>query len=207
MFLFTILMAVGYLIGSVNTSIVYSLNNFRKDIRSQGSGNAGTTNMLRSFGKVGAAVTFLGDILKAVISIGIAWFFYRNALNIELIKALVGLACVIGHCFPIFFQFKGGKGIATGAGCVLMLDWRAFLVAISLFALVVCITRYVSLGSIAGALTYPISMTVVGKNVATIIVAALTAALVLIMHRKNICALCNGTERKIGKTKPKGASV
>lgn len=198
MILFVILLIISYLIGCVNTSIVYSLCSFKKDIRTQGSGNAGATNMLRSFGKTSAVITFLGDVLKAVIAIGIAWICYRHAENLDLIKALVGLACVIGHCFPVFFKFKGGKGIATGSGCILMLDWRVFLVAIALFALFVLITKYVSIGSIVGAVTYPVGMLICGVQVSAVIVAALTTIMVVYRHKNNIVALFKGTERKIG---------
>lgn len=201
MILFVVLLILSYLIGCFNTSIVYSLINHKKDIRTQGSGNAGATNMLRSFGKLSAAITFLGDIGKAVIAIGIAWIFFRRAENIQLIKALMGLACVLGHCFPIFFKFRGGKGIATGSGCILMLDWRVFLVAIALFALTVLLSRYVSFGSIVGALTYPIGILICRAPLNAVCVAAITTVLVVFRHRKNIVALCKGTERKIGAKK------
>ncbi len=198
MILFVALLGLSYLIGCVNTSIVYSMASLKQDIRTKGSGNAGATNMLRSFGKTSAAITFLGDVLKAVIAIGIAWLCFSDSEYLAVIKALMGLACVIGHCYPIFFKFKGGKGIATGSGCILMLDWRVFLVAIALFALLVLITKYVSIGSITGALAYPIGLLICGVEVEAIIVAALTTVLVIFRHWKNIVALCKGTERKIG---------
>ncbi len=201
MILFVALLILSYLIGCLNTSILYSKLKYKNDIRSEGSGNAGATNMLRSFGKMSAAITFLGDILKVVIAVGIAWIVYANAQELELIKALMGLACVLGHCFPVFFKFKGGKGIASGSACILMLDWRIFLIALALFALVVLLTKYVSLGSIVGALTYPIGLLICGFDIAVIVVAALTTALVLYRHKKNILALCKGTERKIGAAK------
>lgn len=201
MILFTAILIFAYLIGSVNTSIIYSIGNFNKDIRNHGSGNAGATNMLRSFGKLSAAVTFLGDMLKAVIAIGLAWLIYRHSVNLQSIKAIVGLACVLGHSFPIFFRFKGGKGIATGSGCILMLDWRVFVVGIVLFALLVAVTRYVSVGSVTCALLYPIGMLVCGKQIGCVVFAALTAALVIGRHSRNIKALLNKTERKIGTPK------
>lgn len=201
MILFVGLLILSYLIGCLNTSIVYSKLKYKNDIRSEGSGNAGATNMLRSFGKVSAAITFLGDLLKVVIAVGIAWVVYANAQELNLIKALIGLACVLGHCFPIFFRFKGGKGIASGSACILMLDWRVFLIALALFALVVLLTKYVSLGSIVGALTYPIGLLICGFEIEVIIFAALTTALVLYRHKKNIVALYKGTERKIGSAK------
>lgn len=201
MILFVGLLILSYLIGCLNTSIVYSKLKYKNDIRSEGSGNAGATNMLRSFGKVSAAITFLGDLLKVVIAVGIAWVVYANAQELNLIKALMGLACVLGHCFPIFFRFKGGKGIASGSACILMQDWRVFLIALALFALVVLLTKYVSLGSIVGALTYPIGLLICGFEIKVIIFAALTTVLVLYRHKKNIVALCKGTERKIGSAK------
>ena len=198
MILFALLLILSYLIGCYNTSIVYSICNFKKDIRTQGSGNAGATNMLRSFGVTSAIITFLGDLLKAVVAIGIAWIVFSKAEQIQLIKVFMGLACVLGHCFPVFFKFRGGKGIATGAGCILMLDWRVFVVAIALFALLVLLTRYVSLGSIVGALTYPIGLAICHFSIPSQIVAWITAGLVIYRHRKNIVLLCKGTERKIG---------
>ncbi|MBQ6946815.1 MAG: glycerol-3-phosphate 1-O-acyltransferase PlsY [Clostridia bacterium] len=201
MIIFICLLLLSYLIGCFNTSIVYSIGNYKKDIRTQGSGNPGATNMLRSFGKVSAAITFAGDLLKAVVAIGIAWLVFKDQKNIELIKALMGLACVLGHCFPVFFKFKGGKGIATGSGCILMLDWRVFLIALALFALMVVLTKYVSLGSIVGALTYPIGIAICGVSFNAVIVAILTTALVIYRHKKNIVALFKGTERKIGSAK------
>ncbi len=201
MILFVLLLVLSYLIGCLNTSILYSKLNYNKDIRTQGSGNAGATNMLRSFGKMSAAITFLGDVLKVVIAVGIAWIVYSNAEQVQLIKAIMGLACVIGHCFPVFFKFQGGKGIASGSACILMLDWRVFLVAIGLFVLFVVFTKYVSLGSAIGALTYPVGMLICGFDISVVIVAALTTSMVLYRHKNNIIALCKGTERKIGADK------
>ena len=201
MILFVALLILSYLIGCLNTSILYSKLKYKNDIRGEGSGNAGATNMLRSFGKVSAIITFLGDVLKVVVAVGIAWIVYANAQQLELIKALMGLVCVLGHCFPLFFKFKGGKGIASGSACILMLDWRVFLIALALFALVVCLTKYVSLGSIVGALTYPIGLLICGFDLWVVIIATLTTALVIYRHKKNIVALLNGTERKIGAPK------
>ncbi len=201
MIVFILLLILSYLIGCLNTSILYSKLSYNKDIRTQGSGNAGATNMLRSFGKKSAAITFLGDVLKVVIAVGIAWIVYRDEQQVQLIKAIMGLACVIGHCFPVFFRFKGGKGIASGSACILMLDWRVFIVAIALFALIVWVTRYVSLGSIIAALSYPIGLLICGFDVSVIVVAFLTTAMVLYRHNKNIIALFKGTERKIGAKK------
>lgn len=201
MIIFVLLLILSYLIGCLNTSIVYSKLAHKGDIRLQGSGNAGATNMLRSFGKLSAAITFLGDVLKVVLAVGIVWLVYADAPQVQLIKALAGLACVIGHCFPVFFKFQGGKGIASGSACILMLDWRVFVVAIGLFALVVLVTRFVSFGSIVGALTYPVGMLICGMDVAVIVVAALTTAMVVYRHKKNIVALIKGTERKIGSKK------
>ena len=201
MILFVALLILSYLIGCLNTSILYSKLKYKNDIRCEGSGNAGATNMLRSFGKMSAIITFLGDLLKVVLAVGIAWIVYANAQELNLIKTLMGLSCVLGHCFPIFFKFRGGKGIASGSACILMLDWRVFLIALALFALVVIFTKYVSLGSIVGALTYPVGLLICGFDFWVIVVALLTTALVLYRHKKNIIALCKGTERKIGAAK------
>lgn len=201
MMVFVLLLILSYLIGCLNTSILYSKLNYKKDIRTQGSGNAGATNMLRSFGKKSAAITFLGDVLKVVIAVGIAWIVYRNDQHVIIIKALMGLACVVGHCFPVFFRFKGGKGIASGSACILMIDWRVFLAAIILFVLIVLLTKYVSLGSIVGAVTYPVGLLICGFDTWVIVVAVLTTAMVVYRHKKNIVALCKGTERKIGADK------
>ena len=197
MILFVALLILSYLIGCMNTSILYSRFKYKNDIRSEGSGNAGATNMLRSYGKVSAAITFLGDILKVIVAVGIAWVLYANAQELNLIKTLMGFACVLGHCFPVFFGFKGGKGIASGSACILMLDWRVFLVALALFALVVLLSKYVSLGSIVGALTYPVGLLICGFDIAVVLAALFTTALVIYRHKKNIIALFKGSERKI----------
>lgn len=201
------LLILVYLLGSINTSIIYSVHSYRKDIRNVGSGNAGTTNMLRSFGKTGAAVTFAVDFLKGVIAVYLVMLCFGVEYNLDFMKALSGFVCVIGHCFPVFFGFKGGKGIATCAGVVVMMDWRVFLIGIGLFILLTVLTRFVSLGSLTGSMAYPVGLAVfrltgLGHTKwAAIIVAFATALLIWFLHRKNIVALLKGTERKLGEKK------
>ena len=136
--------AVPYLLGSVNFALVISKVFYHDDIRKYGSGNAGMTNMLRTYGKSAAAATLLCDMLKSVVSVLFGSFLLGTAFG----GYLAGMFCVIGHIFPIFFKFKGGKGVATVAAMILTLDPLCFLILAVIFLLLVAATRYVSLGSV-----------------------------------------------------------
>ncbi|MBQ9429275.1 MAG: glycerol-3-phosphate 1-O-acyltransferase PlsY [Clostridia bacterium] len=189
-----------YLLGSVNFALVISKIFYKDDIRKYGSGNAGMTNMLRTYGKGAALFTLLCDMLKAVISV---WFgiFVFGILG----GYIAGLFCIIGHSFPIYFKFKGGKGVATTAAMILTLDPICFCALFILFILIVLITRYVSLGSIMGMLLYPVltyRLATWGKGF-PVLISFLVAVFVIFMHRENIKRLLHHSENKISFSKKK----
>ena len=197
---------IGYLIGSINLSIILSKLMGKGDIREHGSGNAGTTNTLRVLGKLPALAVFIFDVIKPIISISIAkvLIFIGSSvpaesleLAYELAILLSAFATILGHDYPIYYGFKGGKGIATSLGAILYIEWPIGVVCL-LFALVLIIaSRMVSLGSIISALLYPVLVLVNG----TAMTYTLPCVFALIKHRSNITRLLNGTENKIWKTK------
>ena len=208
-----IMAVIAYLIGSINFSVILSKKMAGFDVREKGSGNAGTTNMLRSVGKKAAAITLICDILKGVVSIGIAIVFGSiiKDSNKELLLQIAGIAVILGHTFPIFFGFKGGKGVATSLGVLLLSNWQIGLICL-VFALVLMIlTRMVSLGSCAAAVLFPVLTLFINENYTVLtegksgnvyfIYSLLLAVIVLFNHRSNIKRILNGTENKIGSKK------
>ena len=196
---FLVPIAAGYFLGSLNFSLIISKKKFGEDVRDHGSGNAGTTNMLRTYGKTAAVMTLLGDFMKAVVSvlIGTACFGMMTA-------HLAGLACIVGHAFPIYYHFKGGKGVACAAGMILAISPVTFLILLLFFAIIVGWTKYVSLGSIMCMLLYPVILDSVEsyKGPWTLVAIACTA-LVIWLHRENIKRLREGKENKISLGKKK----
>lgn len=192
--------ALAYLIGSVNTSMLVSAF-FGKDIRKEGSGNAGATNTLRTFGKGAAVIVLLGDALKAVIAILIAKFltdYFTVTGNLSLPLYTAGLCVVLGHNFPLYFGFKGGKGISTSAAVIFMLDWKIGLAVLIFSVLIMAVSRYVSLGSCCGAIIFPALVVLFHRgDIYFIILSVVMAALAIFMHRKNIIRLLKGTESKL----------
>lgn len=205
---FLISAVLGYLIGSVNSSIVLSkLKN--NDIRQHGSGNAGATNTLRVMGKTAAVLVSLGDALKAVVSILLAWlaaYLLKQGPDIiAYCKYIAALFTVLGHNFPVFFGFKGGKGILTSVAVMFMLDWRIALIVLFVGVMLIVLTRYVSLGSIAGCALYPLfalafysGEPLLYKKM-QIVLAVILGLLGIWRHKKNIQKLLKGTESKIGE--------
>jgi len=192
---------IGYLLGSINTSIIFS--KFKKtDIREHGSGNAGLTNTLRTFGKGAAVVVLLGDVLKGVIAILLA----RLACNIFTIdmvneaSQIAGIAAILGHNFPIYYGFKGGKGVLTSVTVLMMIDYKLALCCLLIFILIVAITRYVSLGSIIAAASFVI-MVLVLKKYDLLAFGIIVASMLIIRHRSNIKRLIQGNENKLGQKK------
>ena len=149
---------IAYLIGSINFSVILSKKMAGFDVRQKGSGNAGTTNMLRSVGKKAAAITLICDILKGVVSIGIAILvgYLFNAQNKSILVHIAAIAVVIGHTFPIFFGFKGGKGVATSLGVLIMTNWQIGLICIAIAIIIKAITKMVSLCSCMAAIAFPL---------------------------------------------------
>ena len=212
---YIIVAIIAYLIGSVNFSVLISKKMAGFDVREKGSGNAGTTNMLRSVGKKAAAITLVCDILKGVVSIVIAIIVGNVAKNLdrELLLQIAGIAVVLGHTFPIFFGFKGGKGVATSLGVLLMSNWQIGLICLVFAVVLMVLTRMVSLGSCAAAVLFPVltlfineNYTVLteGKNGSTyFIYSVILAIIVLFNHRSNIKRILNGTENKLGSKEKK----
>lgn len=193
---------VAYAIGSINFSVIFSRKFAGFDVREKGSGNAGTTNMLRSVGKKAAVITLICDVLKGVVSVGLAALIGRwTNVDASLLAQIAGVAVVIGHTFPIFFEFRGGKGVATALGVLLITNWEIGLICL-LFALVLmALTRVVSMGSIAAAVLFPI-LTIFIPNYYIVpgnyfIFSVILAILVVFNHRSNIQRILNGTENKL----------
>ncbi|MCF6462724.1 glycerol-3-phosphate 1-O-acyltransferase PlsY [Clostridium sp. Cult1] len=187
---------ISYLIGSFSSAYVLGQMFKKVDIRGYGSGNAGATNALRVFGKKIGGLAFILDVLKGVLAVYIG----GNILgyNGELIG---GLFAVVGHNWPVFLKFKGGKGIATSFGVLLSIHWPIAIISLIFFLLVVIITRYVSLGSILSAILVPILGLVTNKpfNWNFVIVTFILAMLAIYRHRSNIERLIHGKEYKIGE--------
>jgi len=210
---FIIMGIIAYLIGSVNFSVIISKKMAGFDVREKGSGNAGTTNILRSVGKKAAAITLLCDVLKGVVAILISIFIGNivEGTNKELLLQISGIAVVIGHTFPVFFKFKGGKGVATSLGILLMSNWKIGLICLIFAVLLMFLTRMVSLGSCTAAVLFPVltlfindSYTVLteGKNGSSyLIYSVILAIIVLYNNRTNIKRLLDGTENKINFNK------
>ncbi len=204
---------IAYLIGSINFSVILSKKMAGFDVREKGSGNAGSTNMLRSVGKKAAALTLVCDILKGVVSIGIAILLGKiiHNTNQELLLQIAGIAVVIGHTFPIFFGFKGGKGVATSLGVLLMSNWQIGLICLVFALVLMLLTRMVSLGSCTAAVLFPVLTLFINDNYTVLtegksgnvyfIYSLLLAAIVLFNHRSNIKRILNGTENKVGSKK------
>ena len=210
---------VGYLIGSVNLSIVLSKLMGKGDIREHGSGNAGTTNTLRVLGVVPAIIVFAFDALKGILAIIIAkWLFQLGngsipaeslSLAYELDILAAGFCAILGHNFPIYYGFRGGKGIATSLGVILMIEWPIGLICLALGLVLIIASRMVSLGSIIAAILYPILVSVIGEAmvyaIPYFIFAFAIAFLAVARHHKNIERLLNGTENKLWYTKAEKA--
>lgn len=181
-----------YLIGSFSSS--YFLGKTKNiDIREHGSGNAGSTNTLRVLGKKYAAITFFLDVLKGVIAVILG----RRLLG-ENGSLLASFFVVMGHNYPFYLNFKGGKGVATSIGVICSLDIRVGLACIIIGILTVAISKYVSLGSILGAISTPITMNIIGRPSLNFnLTVMVLVAFILIRHRENIVRLKNGVENKL----------
>ena len=195
---------IAYLLGGLNFAIIISKYKFKDDIRRFGSGNAGMTNMLRTYGKAAAAFTLLGDMAKAAVSV-----FIGTILAGEAGAYIAGFFCVLGHSFPCYYGFKGGKGIVVTATMLLCLEPVVFLILFVIFALIVLSTKYLSLGSIIGMMIYPVLLNRMygflngteQEPAIPAIISILNAALVVWLHRENIKRLLEGKENKFSLKK------
>lgn len=194
MFKFIICIAIAYLLGNISGGMIFGKLLFNKDIRDYGSKNAGTTNALRVFGIKAGALTFIVDVLKSLL----ACFIGMKLLGLSGIL-LAGIFVVIGHNWPIFLNFKGGKGIASSFGFIMFLDYKIAIVAIIIFIIIVILTKYISLGSmLTTTLVLPISYIFFGyRNFYVLSTFFLLASLSIFRHNSNIIRLINGDENKI----------
>ena len=209
-----ILIAVGaiiaYFIGSVNTAIIMSKSLSGEDIREKGSGNAGMTNMMRNYGKKAGAVTLICDMVKGMLTVIIMTFLLRGFGESDYQVIMFGqyiasLFAVIGHIFPVYYGFKGGKGIAVIVGSILLVDCRVALTCLAVFIILVLITKMVSVGSIAALAMFPVTtliyQTFINKTeigLYNMFVALLVAVIIIYKHHENIKRIISGTENKIG---------
>lgn len=189
-FVLYILLALGsYLIGCISLSIILSKKVFGGDVRGMGSGNAGATNMARSFGLSAGVITLLADAFKAVIAMVIG-----NLLFGDLGLAIGGTCALIGHCYPVFYGFKGGKGVSVGVAIAFGIDWKVGLFIVVCFAIVAALTKRVSPSSIAGALGIIVACIIFKASTPELVMAIVGAALVIYRHKENIKRLIAGTE-------------
>ncbi len=212
---YIIMIAVPYLLGGINTSIIATRLKTGKDIRTMGSGNAGLTNTLRTQGKAVAGIVLLGDVAKSVLAIwavrlafqilgGVDTTVLENGMN--WVGYMAGFMAVVGHVFPVYYGFRGGKGVLSAISAIFTLDWRTGCVLLAVFIIIVAITRYVSLGSCIasslygfGTLAFVYFMDGDPAGIICTFIAFFTAALVIFMHRGNIKRLAAHTEKKLGE--------
>ncbi|MDR2559301.1 MAG: glycerol-3-phosphate 1-O-acyltransferase PlsY [Oscillospiraceae bacterium] len=218
-----------YLICSINPAIIVTKIKSGEDIRKLGSGGAGLTNVLRTQGKTAAVFVLLGDVLKGVVSILLIklfchFFLPADAYSISdidppieyagyfpyLCMWLGSLSAVLGHCFPLYYKFKGGKAVLVTVATGLIINWLAALMALIVFIIIVALTRYVSLGSIIAAALYPVCVWVAGTFILDIhytyigvIFTSVIAMILIFMHRQNIKRLINKNEKKLGQSERK----
>ena len=212
---YIIIAIIAYAIGSVNFSVLISRKMAGFDIRDKGSKNAGTTNVLRNVGKKAAALTLLCDILKGVIAIIISLIKTKfvSDINKAILLELAAFFVVVGHTFPIFFEFRGGKGVATSLGVLLVINWKIGLICLvfAIFQMILC--RMVSLGSISAAVLFPVLTVFIhdcyltGWNISYVVFGIAMAVFVIFNHRANVKRLMNGTENRISFKKKANAEA
>lgn len=209
MIAYIIVAVIAYLIGSINFSIIISKKMAGFDVRKKGSGNAGSTNVLRTVGKKAALLTLISDILKGIIPVLLAILIGKIAnhfeanVKIEFLVQIAGILTIIGHTYPVFFGFKGGKGVASSLGLLLIVNWQIGLICLVFALLIMAITRMVSLGSISASVLFAV-LTIFGVSSQFYIIQGnymifgiALAILVIFNHRSNIKRIINGTENKL----------
>lgn len=188
-----IIVLICYLIGNISFSFLLTKLKLKKDIREFGSGNAGTTNVLRVLGKKYAVMVLIGDVLKGVVAVLIGKFFGSS----QIVTILCGLAVVIGHNWPALMNFRGGKGIATSIGVFLMYDPIVALICIAIGIIIIAVSKYVSFGSISGMAIFPLVTLLFSRGTENFIFAFIIAVIAIYKHRANIGRLIKGTENKL----------
>jgi glycerol-3-phosphate acyltransferase PlsY len=196
-FLYIILIIASYLLGAVPTGVILAKAFAGRDIRQEGSGNIGATNVTRVLGKKVGALTLVGDLLKGFIPVW-AGAAFTGSLNVA---CLMGLAAFLGHIFPVYLKFKGGKGVATALGVFLFLSPVVILIEVVVFAASVAIWKYVSLGSMLAAGTMPVLLYLLSCPMLIVLMSVVFAILIIIKHSSNIKRLLSGTENKVGQKK------
>ena len=213
-----IIFAVSYLLGSLSFAIIISKGIYKKDIRKFGSGNAGMTNILRTFGKTAAALTLTGDMLKGALAVGFAKMFMAHYWTVEIPRELsynflyecavyiAVFGAFIGHLYPIYFGFKGGKGISVACGAMMAATPLYTSLALGIFIVIVFISRIVSLASIISSCSYLviilISFKLTGRfSLPNLVIGIVVPAIIVYAHRSNIKRLINGTEYRFGRKK------
>ncbi len=223
----------GYLLGSISFSIIFTRLFIHKDIRSFGSGNAGATNVLRKVGNKAAALNFVCDFAKAALSIILGSLIFQYAARGQLPEESVavmgnygaylgGMTSLLGHLYPVYFQFRGGKGVIVTTAMMAMIDWRVFLVEFVIFAALFCWKKIVSFGSVVAAAAYPFTTFLItyfvdyrtyvtsggtaytlGYVWAATAITAIIGGVVILKHKENIKRLCHGEEKPISFKKKK----
>lgn len=193
------LIALGsYLLGSVSLSILMSKRMFGGDVRAHGSGNAGATNMARVYGMMAGVLTLVADMVKAAISM-VGGYLLLGDLGL----AVGGAGCILGHCFPLFHHFKGGKGVSVGGMLSLLIDWRVGLLVIGCFILMAVLSKKVSLGSICGGIACGVGSLLLVASVPRAVLGLFAMVLVVARHKENILRLLKGTEPDFKPAKKK----
>ncbi len=196
LFSFLLVALVSYLLGCLNGAIFSSKLMSKQDVRDYGSKNAGLTNYLRTFGARGFWLVVLVDGLKGVLS-GYIAMMLCGPLGLRNEGVMLSVVfCIIGHCFPVFFDFKGGKGVLTSLFTVLFFDWSIAVVILAVFALTFVLSKIISLSSVFAALSFPIFVLAFRYNTAIVLMALVAGGLVVFMHRENIKRILSGTEKK-----------
>ena len=188
----------GYLAGSIPFALIVSRLMRLPDPRTYGSGNIGATNVLRSGNRLAALLTMAGDIAKGWAAVLVARMLGLSELD----AVVVGFAAFVGHCFPVWLRFRGGKGVATAAGALIAVDWRLGLSVLAVWAVVVAATRYSSLGALVAAMCAPFMAWLFLAHAASVAVVGAMAILLAVRHHANIAKLLRGEESRIGARKP-----
>ena len=197
--LYIVVGLIAYLLGSISFSVIFSKKFAGFDVRDKGSKNAGTTNVLRTVGKKAAAMTLICDVLKGVVAVLLAMLADTiwDGVDVEALKYLAALMAIIGHTFPIYYGFRGGKGVATSLGAILVVNPQIGLICLVFALIIIIATRWVSLGSILAATLFPILTVFMVDSFGAKVVSILMALLVIFNHRANLKRLREGTENKI----------
>ena len=203
---YIIMVLIAYFIGSINFSVIISRKIAGFDVREKGSGNAGSTNVLREVGIKAAVITLICDVLKGIVAILIALIIGNMVKDIDkaLLVQLAGIFVILGHTFPIFFEFRGGKGVATALGILLISNWKIGLICLVFALVIMAFSKMVSMGAVGAAILFPVLTLFINENFIVeasgmkyFIYSLILALIVIFNHRENIKRIMNGTENKI----------